>query len=159
LIQAASNNVNTDNVVLFWRPDPLPKAGDRLDFDYTVDFYMNDAARPPLAFNTATRVNTLPPAAAVPNPGGTVPVQFLVDFAGNGIEDIPQTTPPRLDLVCDPPETPIRDVHVDKNGYDKSWRVTFTLVPLKHNQPTELHCRLMRADTPLTETWTYTWHQ
>jgi len=159
LIQSASNTMNTDNVVLFWRPDPLPKAGDRLDFDYTLDFYMNDAARPPLAFNTATLINTLPAVAGVPNPGGTVPVQFLVDFAGGGIEDVSPASPPRLDLICDPPATLIRDVHVDKNGYDKSWRVTFTLVPLKHNQPTELHCRLMHGDTPLTETWTYTWHQ
>ncbi len=159
LIQANSNNMNTDNVVLFWQPDPLPKAGDRLDFDYTIDFYMNDAARPPLAFNTATLINKLPPLPGVPNPGGTVPVQFLVDFAGNGIEGISPATPPRLDLVCDPPSTPIRDVRVEKNGYDKSWRVTFTLVPLKHYQPTELHCRLMRGDVPVTETWNYTWHQ
>ncbi len=48
---------------------------------------------------------------------------------------------------------------MEKNGYDNSWRVTFTIIPFKHFVPTELHCRLVRDNKPLTETWSYTWHQ
>ena len=88
-----------------------------------------------------------------------MPVQFLVDFVGNGIENLPASQPPDVELGYDPPGTYLRDRKVEKNGYDNSWRVTFTIIPLKHNVPTELRCTLLRDNKPLTETWTYTWHQ
>ena len=233
LAQLPTNNTNTDNVVLFWRPDRLPQAGEHITLDYTIDFYMNDAARPPLAYTRETFINdpapppapgpsvspgsppTLagiipvpPPAAKKPAPApNTTPVQFLVDFIGNGLENIPANAPPDLELMAQPPGTIIRESKVEKNGYDSSWRVTFTIIPLKHFVPTELTCRLMPHNTtthlrddldqlhakmdlaqqtndvaglanlrnnlvpqkerslrdaetrPLTETWTYTWHQ
>jgi glucans biosynthesis protein len=97
------------------------------------------------------------PAPVIPT--GTVPVQFLVDFAGNGIENTPANQPPELDLEMSPPGTYLREKDVEKNGYDNSWRVTFTIIPLKHFVPTELRCRLLHNGKPITETWTYTWHQ
>ncbi len=243
LHQLPTNNTNTDNVVLFWQPAQSPKAGDRLDFDYTIDFYMNDAARPPLAYCKSTFINDpapppapapsvspgsppsiatpgpapaksapapapLPPAPAQkPSPSDTTPVQFLVDFMGDGIENIPANTPPDLNLDYSPEGTVLRESKVEKNAYDNSWRVTFTVIPFKHFTPTQLTCRLfphasvnrlkdelsqlrstidqakLANDTakvtdmtnnalpqkekalqdaeakPLTETWTYTWHQ
>jgi glucans biosynthesis protein len=180
-----SNDPNTDNIVLFWHPDRVPKAGDRMDIDYTIDFYMNDANRPPLAYNKDTLIiNPAPPptpplngpaalasqkenSPPVPasNPGGTTPVQFLVDFVGNGIENIPATEPPRLYLHFDPPETVLRDWKIEKIGYDNSWRASFTIIPFKRHVPTEMHCRLMQNTTspdqanPLSEEWNYTWQQ
>ncbi len=205
LIENPSNDPNTDNVVLFWHPLNPIKAGDHLDLNYTIDFYMNDAARPPLAFCKQTLINcpappppspvpqvgsSAPPSAAPPPPGakpaanpappakptppvigppvpppgppvpvGTTPVQFLVDFAGNGIENIPANQPPDLDLTYDPPGTYLREKKVEKNGYDNSWRVTFTIIPFKHFTHTLLRCRLMQNHKPLTETWCYTWRQ
>jgi glucans biosynthesis protein len=196
LIQRPSNDFNTDNVVLLWHPQEAVKAGDHLDLNYTIDFYMNDATRPPLAYCRQTLVNCpappppappppnapvavtskttgstapaaqvkastpAPPVPAVPAPPtGTVPVQFLVDFMGNGIEGIPANQPPDLDLGYAPPGTYLREKNVEKNGYDNSWRVTFTIIPVKHFLPTELHCRLLRDGKPITETWSYTWHQ
>jgi glucans biosynthesis protein len=180
-----SNDPNTDNIVLFWHPDQVPKAGDRMDIDYTIDFYMNDANRPPLAYNKETLIiNPAPPptpplnvppalasqketASPVPvsNPGSTTPVQFLVDFVGNGIETIPSTEPPHLYLHFDPPETILRDWKIEKIGYDNSWRASFTIIPFKRHVPTEMHCRLMQNTKspddakPLSEEWNYTWHQ
>jgi len=183
LTQLPTNNTDTDNVVLFWHPDQPVKAGDRLDISYTIDFYMNDATRPPLAYSKQTLVNSpapppplVPPQAAAaavaskpglmgppaPVPGppkDTVSVQFMVDFVGDGIENLPANQPPDLDLTCLPPETYLREKKVEKNNYDNSWRVTFTIFPAKHNVPTDILCRLMRQGKPLTETWTYTWHQ
>jgi periplasmic glucans biosynthesis protein len=177
LIQLVTNNPNTDNVVLQWHPDLAPKAGDRLDLSYTIDYYMNDANRPPLAYATQTLVNdpapppppapTLmgPPAPAAPAPKpaknaplGPTPVQFLVDFAGNGIEDIAADHRPDIDLACDATTARVRESSVQKNDYDKSWRATFTIIPAKVNMPVELHCTLRDKGQPLTETWTYTWH-
>jgi glucans biosynthesis protein len=192
LIQLVTNNANTDNVVLFWHPDHAPKAGDRLDLSYTIDYYMNDANRPPLAYAKQTLVNdpappppnqpvpvspppgaaakpAPPPAASAkpavpakpatpPWPTGTTPVQFLIDFAGDGIEDIAPDHRPDIDLVATPPGSVFRESSVEKNGYDKSWRATFTLIPAKVNVPVELRCTLRSKGKPLTETWTYTWH-
>jgi glucans biosynthesis protein len=184
LAQRPSDNPNTDNVVLFWHPDQVPQAGDRMDLDYTIDFYMNDASRPPLAYSKATWIinpapapvplpgfaaltqATVPPVPAPPPvPGGTTPVQFQVDFAGDGIENIPAGKPPYLYLHFDPPGTQLRDSSLQKVGYGNSWRATFTIIPFKHNVPTELHCRLMQGaqppdnTRPLSEEWNYTWHQ
>jgi glucans biosynthesis protein len=217
LVQPNSNNVNTDNVAMFWSPGQAAKTGDKLDLSYTIDFYMNDAARPPLAYCKQTLINspapppppppiTTPPvlpatpatkapapstpvptataataskapaktplapaatptvtAPAIPPlpapPTGTIPVQFLVDFAGNGIENIPANQPPDLDLSYTPPGTFLREKNVEKNGYDGSWRATFTIIPLKHFVPTVMRCRLMHNNKPLTETWVYTLHQ
>ena len=190
LNQLVTNNPNTDNVVLYWHPDQAPKAGERLDFSYTVDFYMNDAGRPPLAYATQTLINdpapppplavagepmpppvTTPPAkppsakgkAAAPAlkpppnpPSATTPVQFLVDFAGDGIENVAPDHKPDVDLACT--SATVRESSVEKNDYDKSWRVTFTIVPAKVNVPAELRLVLRDHGRPRTETWTYTWH-
>jgi len=182
LVHLPTDNTNTDNVVLFWHPDQAVKAGDHLDLSYRIDFYMNDAQRPPLAYCKQTLINSpappppplLPPHTAVlpsatpkpPLPMGplapvppTVPVQFMLDFVGNGIENLPANQPPDLDLTCIPPETYLREKKVEKNNYDNSWRVTFTIFPAKRNVPTDILCRMMHQGKPLTETWTYTWHQ
>jgi len=212
LVQANSKDVNTDNVAVFWWPDRAVKAGEHLDLNYTIDFYMNDAERPPLSYCKQTLINCPapppaplpPPVAPAPStakpavaaqakppfvgppqpppvlptppksekpqpfvgppmtpqpPFGTVPVQFIVDFMGNGIESMPANQPPNLDLVCNPPGTFLREKTVEKNGYDNSWRVTFTIYPAKRYIPTELRCRLVRNKKPLTETWNYTWNQ
>jgi len=164
LIQLPTNNTNTDNVVLFWHPDQAIKAGDHLDFDYTIDFYMNDADRPPLAYCKQTLVNSpAPPPLGIPVAAvkDTVPVQFMIDFIGDGIENIPPNKPPHLDLTCNPPvpETYIREWKVEKDDFDHLWRASFTIIPSKHNVPTEILCHLMRDKEPLTETWTYTLHQ
>ena len=192
LIQLVTNNTNTDNVVLFWHPDQSPQAGDRLDLSYTIDFYMNDANRPPLAYATQTLVNDpapppplapgaesiqgppaptakpalvkgkkkvpVAPPAPAPSPlPSTTPVQFLVDFAGGGIENVAPDHKPDLDLSCSP-GTIVRESGVQKNDYDKSWRATFTIIPAKVNVPVELRLTLRDNGRPLSETWTYTWH-
>jgi glucans biosynthesis protein len=203
LVQRPSSDFNTDNVVLFWHPDAPVKAGDHLDFNYTIDYYMNDANRPPLAYAKETLINCpappppavapipskpfvgppappkpvaknanstppgAPPAPAPPPPvpgqppipAGTVPVQFIIDFIGDGIENVAPAEHLDVDVTMGPPGTYLREKSVEKNGFDKSWRVTFTIIPLKHTVPTELHCRLMRNNKPLSETWSYTWHQ
>jgi glucan biosynthesis protein len=158
-----------------------------MDLDYTIDFYMNDASRPPLAYSNATWVinpapppvpptatpsvlngvkqNAPPTPTPAPSTGGAVPVQFQIDFSGNGIEGIPADKPPYLELHFDPPETRLRDSSLQKIGYDNAWRATFTIIPFKRNVPTELHCRLMQTTQPqsnakpLSEEWNYTWHQ
>ncbi len=224
LIERPSNDFNTDNVVMFWHPAEPIKAGDHKVFNYTIDFFMDDSSRPPLAYTRQTLINvpappppapapfttepknptpaelpapTSPPPAAKTNaapaiaakpgtnaapvaakpvtnappvvigppfpgkpiPQGTTSVQFLVDFAGNGIESIPANQPPELDLTYDPPGTYVRDQSVEKNGYDNSWRATISIVPFKPFVNTILKCRLMRDGKPLTETWNYTWRQ
>jgi glucans biosynthesis protein len=181
LIQLVTNNSNTDNVVMQWHPDAAPQAGERLDLAYTIDFYMNDANRPPLAYATQTLVNdpappppvagagepppangkppapsTPPPPKPAPTPN-TTPVQFLVDFAGDGIESLAPDHKPDIDLTCSPGSI-VRESGVQKNDYDKSWRVIFTIIPAKVNVPVELRCVLRDHGKPLTETWTYTWH-
>jgi glucans biosynthesis protein len=202
LIQRPSDDFNTDNVVLFWRPAEAIKAGDNKEFDYTIDFYMNDTSRPPLAYVKQTLINVPapPPPAPAPAPApkpdaasatatnappttapvvpsvfigpplpgtslqkpiptGTIPTQFLVDFAGNGVENTPANQPPDVKITFDPPGTYLREQSVEKNGYDNSWRVTITIIPLKPFIPTLLTCTLEHNGKPISETWAYTWRE
>ncbi len=160
-----STDPNIDNVVLFWHPDQIPQAGERMELDYTLNFYMNDATLPPLAYSPATFiVNPAPPSSDAPSGvGDTTPVQFMIDFAGSGIEGISPSHPPHLYLHFDPPKTVLRESNIQKIGFGNSWRASFTIIPFKHHIPTEMHCRLMENASkdakPLSEEWTYTWHQ
>jgi glucans biosynthesis protein len=199
LVENASNDFNTDNVIMFWHPAEPIKAGDHKVFTYTIDFYTDDPSRPSLAYTKQTLINVPapPPPAPAPFPPapkpaspdtaskptgtttpagkppasphepigppfipkGTTSVQFLVDFVGNGIENIPADQPPDLYLDYQPKGTYLRDKTVEKNSFDNSWRVTFSIVPYKPFVDTILKCRLMRDGRPLSETWNYTWRQ
>ncbi len=188
LIQPNSKDVNTDNVVIFWWPDQPVKAGDHLDLNYTIDFYMNDASRPPLAYCKQTLVNSpAPPSVAPPQPNapptppapaakpaakpgpappvasttppGVTPVQFLVDFAGNGIENIrPISLPITISEASSPaPSSAIRRSRkmatiIHGGSPSPSCRP-------RRMSPTDIHCRLIHNNKPITETWSYTWHQ
>ena len=119
-------------------------------------------AAPVIAAKPATNAPPLvigPPFPGKPIPQGTTSVQFLIDFAGDGIANIPANQPPTLDLTYDPPGTYVRDQSVEKNGYDNSWRATISIIPFKPFVPTILKCRLLRDGKPVTETWNYTWRQ
>ena len=180
IIQLVTNNTNTDNVVLQWHPDRVPQEGERLDVSYTIDFDMNDDGRPPLAYARQTLIDdpAPPPPPVVPPknfmgppapsswkgkpvpkpaPDAPNPVQFSIDFAGNGIENVAPDHKPAIDLLISS-NARLRESSVQKNDYDKSWRVTFAIVPAKVNVPVELRLRLKDGNRPLTETWTYTWH-
>ena len=198
LSQLPSDNSDTDNVVLFWRPDQEIKAGTKMDISYTINYYMNDANLPPLGYASATYILCPPPSPPPPPPPtpippgkngaaskappkppvtafvgppaptapappkrDTIPVRFVIDFKGDGLENIPPTQPPHLDLSFVPkhPDTYLIDSSVEKIGDNNAWRVTFTFLPFKHFTPTQILCHLSRDDKPLTETWSYTWHQ
>jgi glucans biosynthesis protein len=212
LIELPSSDFNTDNVIMFWHPAEAIKAGDHKEYSYTIDYYMNDASRPPLAYTKQTLINVpappkpppppfsgpptaprtnAPPASPAPPqapsktligppaprpaytapvvigppfpgkpiPSGTTSVQFLIDFAGNGVETIPTNQPPELKLSYDPPGTYVRDTSVEKNSYDNSWRATISIIPYKPFVETVLKCHLERNGRPLSETWNYTWRQ
>jgi glucans biosynthesis protein len=96
---------------------------------------------------------------AMPIPQDTMSVQFLIDFTGDGIADIPANDPPDIDVTVDPPGTYLREKNVEKSSYDNSWRASFAIIPFKPFVVTNLTCRLSRNGKPLTETWTYTWRE
>jgi glucans biosynthesis protein len=199
LIENASNDFNTDNVIMFWHPAEPIKAGDHKQFSYTIDFFTDDPSRPSLAYTKQTLINvpapTPPPRAlfaaepkpapsaggakptgtATPDnkpappapkeligppyfPQGTISVQFIVEFAGNGIENIPADQPPDLDLHFGQPSPYLYDKKVEKSSFDNSWRATFSIIPSKPMEEIDLSCSLKRDGKPLSETWNYTWH-
>ena len=104
----------------------------------------------------------LPPPKPVPPPPPAPPpglpaVQFSVDFTGNGIENIGNDHKPVIDLAISD-NGKLRESAVQRNDYDKTWRVTFAVIPAKANVPIDLQLKLKDGNRPLTETWTYTWH-
>ena len=47
---------------------------------------------------------------------------------------------------------------IQKNWFNKSWRVAFAIKPDGSGKPVELRCFLRKAPHVLTETWSYRWN-
>ncbi len=46
---------------------------------------------------------------------------------------------------------------IERNDFNKTWRISFVVNTNEKSKPTELLCRLTSNGVPLTETWSYTW--
>ncbi len=46
---------------------------------------------------------------------------------------------------------------LQKNPYNRTWRVSFALKPDGSGKPIELRCFLRKQPHVLTETWSYLW--
>jgi periplasmic glucans biosynthesis protein len=147
LVQLPTDNEYMDNVVALWQPKRAPQKGDRLSFAYTLYWSGENAGRPPVARCLATRIDYQ-----------DVPYYrlFVLDFAGDPINNLPQDKPPQPSIqISEGGE--INDITVVKNTYDNTWRVSFMASSKLLRKPLELRCTLRDDQKPLSETWTYTW--
>ncbi|HSI85293.1 MAG: glucan biosynthesis protein [Candidatus Methylacidiphilales bacterium] len=148
LIQLVTKDEYMDNVVAFWKPAQPIKAGTFMEFRYVMTWYNNHSGRPGLARVKQTLVDA--PSDA------TRDTQIIVDFAGL---ELAEGAVPQVDITAAKPGT-LGEVQVQKNDFDKSWRVTMKVRKRgKDEPPNELLCRLLVNNKPATETWTYTLHR
>jgi len=146
LIQLVARDEFMDNVVAFWTPDQPVKKGDVLNFNYTLTWLWN-APGQTVAHASQTRVHY---------PVATEPAKLVVDFSGTELENRPADQPPTAEVSTDPPEA-LSKVEVEKNEFEKAWRVTVSLNVQNLQKPIEVRCRLVENGKALSETWTETW--
>lgn len=145
LMQNPTRDEYADNVVAYWRPKDGVRAGQRLEINYTIVTFTENASLPPLARCVSTRIDY----QEKPN------YRFLVlDFEGPGLESAPDAK--MLDLWTGANGI-LSNISVQQIPNTKMWRVSFGVTAKPGNESVEMRCALRRDGQPITETWSYTW--
>jgi glucans biosynthesis protein len=147
LVEIPTTTELNDNIVAFWVPDETLKPGTPLSFAYALDWYADEANRPPGGRTVATRRDR-----------GTVPDahRFVIDFDSERLRALPLDQPPVATVSAGPQAdaAEVFDHHVVKNPATGGWRLTFQVRP-KGGNPVELRAYMSADNDVLTETWSY----
>lgn len=147
LVQLPTNNEFMDNVVAYWQPERGVRKGERFEIAYSTSWFGENSAIPPLGRCLFTRIDYQ---------DASYYRMFVLDFGGGELAKLPAEAHVSAQTWIS--ETGgIRDVQVQKNNYNDSWRVTFIASSNQLNKPVEMRCLLAVDGKPVTETWTYTW--
>jgi len=147
LVEIPTNSDTNDNIVSYWVPEKTPVPGEPLAFSYSIDWYGEDARRPPGGRVVATRRDQGTTEGAL---------RFVVDFAGGKLAKIPADKVVRgvVSLVGDEKAGELMNQHVVKNPVTGGWRLVFQ-VQLEEDSASELRAFLDLGGETLTETWSY----
>lgn len=148
LVILDAENEATDNVVAFWKPLSLPNPGIPVDYEYELDWALNQI-RPPLGYCVQTREGR----SGDYEPGTE---SFAVDFDGTALQKLGADA--KMDPIVSVGEGgSLTHALVERNPYNGTWHVSFTVRPDGTNRPIELRCYLMHDKHVMTETWSYLW--
>ncbi|MFN2427274.1 MAG: glucan biosynthesis protein [Candidatus Binatia bacterium] len=146
LVEIPSDTELVDNMVAYWVPAKPVQAGQRLDFAYSVSFYMDDPATPPGGRVLATRQDD----GAEGNTN-----RFVLDFGGDALNARPDDKPPVAVITTAPAKAAeLLDHHVVRNPDTGGWRLSFQVKP-NGDAPVELRAFLSDGKSALSETWSY----
>lgn len=145
LVEIPSGQESNDNIVAFWRPhDPL-KAKSEVKLAYRLFWGASEPEPGPVARVVQTRSGASADGKHR---------QFIIDFVGAPLDPFTAQSPPALDVGTD--KGKIVSVVAEPNPDIKGWRISIELDT--EGQPVvEMHARLMRDNTPLSETWIARW--
>jgi glucans biosynthesis protein len=144
VVELPTDTEKNDNIVAYWVPAAPVTAGKRMNYDYSVSFYSDDASRPPAGRVVATRQDS-----GVDNVGH----RFVVDFAGGRLASM-TGEPTAVISLGNRDAAELLDHHVVKNPETGGWRLTFQL-KRKLDVPIELRAFLKDKTEVVTETWSY----
>ncbi len=139
LIEIPTENEFNDNIVLYWRPDKVWKAGEEIDLAYRM------------VWGRAPKIST---AASVVQSRVGRSLQsgrpfFVIDYDVAGIGGLDGIEP-----SVSAGNGAVREVHLMRNPITGGARLTFELDP--EGAPySELRANLLRAGEPVSETWLY----
>jgi glucans biosynthesis protein len=149
LVELPTPDETNDNIVAFWVPDRLPPAGEPIEFEYKLHWFL-DQIRPPNGYVVATRVGrTLTHEPELR--------RFVVDFDGAALREL--TSAEGVEpVVSVGPGATLANAIVQANSFNGTWRIAFAIKPDGTGRPVELRCFLKKAPHVLTETWSYLWN-
>jgi glucans biosynthesis protein len=145
LVEIPSKAEVNDNMVAFWRPhDPLHAKGEYLR-NYRLHWCWAPSEDTKLGRVLATRCGLA---------WQSTNRLFIIDFAGETLDQWKGDTPPTIDSGCS--KGKLVEAIAQRLPEIKGWRVSLQL-DAQNNNLVDLHVRLMDNDKPLTETWIYRW--
>ena len=149
LVQLSANYEGFDNIVAFWDPRNKPAPLKPFRFGYTL--YWTRETDMKLSDNNkvvSTRIGL--------GPNCTNCRQIVIDFAGPGLDAIPEGDSPQVIASCSTNAVILPQIfHVPELN---AWRVILKMQPNSGNtNPVDLRCTLQKGTNILSETWTYQW--
>ena len=149
LIEIPSDAERYDNIAAFWVPQNPVEAGQQLELNYRLHFFLDLPHLSPRGRTLASRIGA--GGAGAPDSSRR---RFVVDFGGEALAPLADDAP--VEGVVSGSTGQIQNVVVQRNPYTRGWRLSFELLP-QGDEPSELRGFLKLGDDVLTETWSYQW--
>lgn len=154
LVEIPTDTETNDNIVAYWVPAQPMKAGDSRRYSYRLRTFEKNVSEQIGAKVIRTRIGW----GAVPGQSDPPPFskrQFIVDFAGGELENLPADAP--LEAHMSNNSGTITDLMVKRLPDQKTWRASFKLEP-DGNNLVDMRLFIKLRDQRLTEVWTYVWY-
>ena len=149
LIEIPSDAERYDNIAAFWTPAKPVEAGQQMEFNYRLTFFLDLPNLSPNGRAIASRVG----ASGAGDLDSAVR-RFVIDFAGEALNKLPEDA--QITGVVTSSTGQVENIVAHKNNHTQGWRLSFELRP-KDNQPADLRSFLKLGNEVLTETWNYQW--
>lgn len=147
LVEIPTREEIHDNIVAYWRPKAVLKAGGEYLYNYRMHWCGQNPSMPPeLARFHKTRIGLVP--------GEEERRLFVIDAIGGRLKDIPLDDQVRATVSTN--YGSIEHIVVQPNPETGGWRLSFRLVP--SGEPVvELRAQLLRGEDRLSEVWVCRW--
>lgn len=152
LLQLPTPDETHDNIAAYWVPAQLPAPGEPLAFAYEIHWQGDTPQRPPGAWTVQSRrgIGYFRPEQAAELAGQ---VQYVVDFTGPALENLPADAPVRAVASADA-NGRIEQQLAYFNPATRTWRMTLRVRRADPARPVELRAFLQHGNDILSETWT-----
>lgn len=147
LVQQPTKDETLNNVAAFWSPKVSPTPLKPVEIEYVLRWMTDSSSLPPLGRCLSTRVDFQQEENRR---------EFFLDFGGGPLDRLKAGEQPTAD-VSSPTGATVSDVKIERNDFNRTWRISFVVNTDEKTKPTEILARLTANGVPLTETWSYTW--
>lgn len=148
LVLIPTPDETNDNIVAFWVPDALPKAGQPFDFAYRLSWQKQNEKRPPLSWVTQTRRGH----GYVRKPDDSL--AFTVDFDGPVFGKLAADAKIQPVVSVDS-NARLVETNAFRNAVTGGVRMTVRIRRIDENKPVEMRAYLRSENNTLSETWSY----
>lgn len=153
LVEIPTDSETNDNVVSYWVPTSPVKAGSDWRFRYRMTTFNERLPQHDKAHVVRTRIGW----AALPgqsNPPPRSKRQFIVDFTGGALDNLPASLQLTPDLQINNGNA--EDISIFRLPDGVTWRVSFKLKP-DTDAPVDMRLFLALREQRLSEVWNYVW--
>ncbi|MDX2187140.1 MAG: glucan biosynthesis protein G [Opitutaceae bacterium] len=149
LVEIPTPDETNDNIVAFWVPEKAPEEGQAVEFEYLLHWFIEGMGgkKNPGGVVVGTRTGTSRTHESDLQ-------RFWVDFDGPLLRTLESDVEAVVEVGAG-----AKLVHqsVQKNTFNGTWRVAFSLRADAEKRPVELRCFLKKDAHYLSETWSNLW--
>ncbi len=153
LVEIPTADETFDNIVAFWQPAEMPRAGDELLIAYRLYWGLRAPSMPQVATVQATRTGI---GGVIGKPRTYYSWRFAVDFAGRELASLSADS--KIEPIITASRGEIELKSARPLAAIDGWRAMFDIKPTDDSvEPIDLRLYLRADGKALTETWLYQW--